>query len=451
MKLSRLKCQRNVCVAVASFVFGFCFVNFVFAAELRVNILAVNGTDTRKEKEIKHYLPPELTAEDILDTDGLKLDYDVVVGTYYVHGNVTLDPKETKSIKVRVNDIWTIGEEDVSQIREQIQQSVQRLENTEYAEIGEIKKKSLEGRLDFILEEQEKFSGDVGKRIDRYRIYEEELAAVRSDAIDVTYWRTNIPSIEEGARTIRFIVEVENSSETESRKMEPKHYLPSEVRPEHIIELQGFEVGYDVLKKQAFLTKEEELQAAEKKRYNIEIIDIWRIVQQDIENLKDRSRKTYKLLENTEYVETAGYLIAGIKQNLEAIEESQAVERDIQSHIGAYRVNLKRLEAAERDVKALEDLLKAVREKLERSQLKNVLQRVKSLRSIADIAEAIFGAKPAVNNAWKIITAIVIFVGFFTIAHFTLWGRRSKAMKEEEPESEQEGDGEDSDKSEGKE
>ena len=165
------------------------------------------------------------------------------------------------------------------------------------------------------------------------------------------------------------------------------------------------------------------------KCYDMGIIDVWNISQIDIDNLKDRAQKAFKLLEKTSYADSAKYLVANIKSNLEKIEASQSIQREIKEHISAYRTNSKYYESAKNDVESLEELLEAVRENLERSQLKNVLQKIKALRSVSEIAKAIFGKKPSINNTQKIILGIIIFVAIFSTTFFIIWGNRSKAAK----------------------
>ena len=72
-------------------------------ADLYINILAVNGTDEARDKEVQYYLPKELASSDILEVaNGLELDYDSVEGAFLVHGKVRLAPKETKTLKVNI-------------------------------------------------------------------------------------------------------------------------------------------------------------------------------------------------------------------------------------------------------------------------------------------------------------------------------------------------------------
>ncbi len=410
--------------------------SFPVYADVYINLLAVNGTDQPKDKDIKSSLPQELTAEDILDTAGLELDYDVNEGAYFVHGTVSLGPKETKTFKIRVRDIWQIEDSTVGDIKDQIEKNLNIVKDTEYYETGVVKQEYLKGRLDYLVEQQKLSAEDIGKRIDNFRVYKKELDEIRSDAVSVAYWRSKQPSAKE-SKLINYVIELKNPSDKETRTVKQNFYLPTEVKPEHLVNFEGFNFHYDVLKGQPYLTREEELKPGESKKYTVSILDIWSIPKENIEDLKERTRKAYKYLEHTEYNDSAKFLVANIKKNLEKIEAAQAQEQGIKEHISTFRDNEKRLEIAKKDVEALENLLIAVREKLERSRLRNVLERIKSLQSIADIAEAIFGKKPSPNNAWKIITGIVIFVGLFTMIHFAIWGKRSKDVKIKEEKEEE--------------
>mgnify|MGYP003393795787 CR=1 FL=1 len=408
-------------------IFSGLFLSNAFA-DLYINILAVNGTEKTKNKDIVHPLPKELAAEDILDTAGLELDYDVNAGNYFLKGAVQLKPKETKTYKVRVRDIWKIETSQVDEIKSQIDQSVDRLKSTEYYDVAKIKKESLIQRLDYIVTEQSKYADNVDKRVDKFRTYADEFQNIRRDSMSVKYWRAK-PSSIDNSKNIIYTIEVENPSKDKARTRTDQYYLPAEVKPEYLADSQGFDIKYDLDRKQSYLTQEIQLKPGEKKVFKISIIDVWNINQVDIENLKDRTQKAFKLLEKTNYGESAKYLVAGIKDNLEKIEASQSVVRDIKDHISAYRTNVKYFESAKKDVEALEELLEAVRENLERSQLKNVLQKIKALRSISEISKAIFGKKPNINNTQKIILGVIIFVAVFSTVHFIIWGNRSKAAK----------------------
>lgn len=392
-----------------------------------LNVLAVNGTESRLEKDVEVHLPPEVKLEDILETSGLKVQFDSGTGTYMVYDKVLLEPKQSKTFKVRIRDVWQITPDSMNEVRKQIEESFGRLEGTKYLEVGRVRKDELHRRLDFIQAEQERFSDNVQQRINAYRTYSKEYNSIRDKAVSISYWRTEPPAGADSA-LLTFSMSFENPTDSQVT-ISPRHYLPSEVKPEHLVNYEGFDLGFDPIRGQFYFTREITLAPKENKKFQIGIIDVWNIDQVEIENLRNRSRDAYRLLESSIYSNSALYLIKNIKEQLDAVDASQAVDREVAEHISEYKLNIERFEQAKKDVAALEDLLTALREELERSRLKNILQKITQLKSLADIADAIFGNRPVPNNAWKIITGIMVFVGLFTFLHFAVWGKRSKDAK----------------------
>ena len=399
---------------------------------LTLKVLTVNGTEETKDKEIKQYLPEGLKREDIIDTAGLKLDYDINQGLYYVYGSLTMSAKESKEYDVIIKDIWKVDQEEVALIRAQIEEGVKTIEGTEFTDSAQIKKDTLNNRLEEILKRQTSENLSTQKRIDQYVSYKTEIRKIRSDAVSVYYWRSKLPKAEE-IGTLKFMVQMKNPFEDGNKKVKPRHYLPEEVKPEHIVDFKGFDIRYDAQQSVYYLIKEVDLKPGEMVEEEIEILDVWTIQKSKIEGLRERARNAYKILKDTDHAQSAGYLVASIKENLDAIEESQATEKSIKEHISTYRVNEKRFDRARDDVEALESLLKVVLQDLERSILKNILQKLKSLKSIAEIAASLF-KKPPLTTAWKVIIGIILFVGLFTMIHFAIWGKRSREAKMREKE-----------------
>lgn len=409
-----------------TFIFAFFLIMFttVSSADLYINILAVNGAEVAQDKNIRHFLPKGLTRDDIIDTDGLQVQYDVEQGSYAVMGTAKLKPKESKTYKVRIKDIWKIDENEIIGIMGEIDKNLERIKDTEYYPSGQIKKEALLQRLDYIAKEQARYADNIEQRIGRYQIYESELEEIREKALSIKYWRSRPPTTDE-ADVFTYIVEMENPNKEEEAVLSPKHYVPKEVKPEHFVELQGFEVKYDASRGKSYLQKEEKLKAGEKKRYEIGIIDIWRIKENEIGSLRDRTDKALDLLKETEFLDSAQYLSEGIYKNLDFIDESQLEARPIGDHISVYRRNLEIFKRTRSDVEALERLLEALREDLERSKVKKVLQRIADMPKLANMVKTIF-KKPDINTAWKIILGIVAFVGTITLINFIIWVARSK-------------------------
>lgn len=407
-------------------------------ADVYINVMAVNGTDQVKETSVKYNLPGELTASDILDTNGLDLAYDVNDGNYYVQGKVTLQPKETKTFRIRIRDVWKLSPEQVDNIKNEINQGYDQIGKAKDPQQAQLLKDELLQRLNFV-EDQSSKADSVEKRIDAFRAYSKELKRIENNALAVDYWRSD-PSEVKQDKIVHFNIEVENPLDKPST-YKHKYYLPSEIKPEDLVEFDGFEVRYDQAKKQAFLFKEEELQPKEKKKYTIGIKDVWFIPQKDIEYLNQRTEYAYDFLKDSKYASSAKTLYDDIKRLLKSIDDSQAQKKEnIEEHISAFRDNTDSLEKARKDVENLEKLLFIYREDLEKSKVENVLQKVRSLKGLAQLSKAVFNKPPSESGTWTFIGWVLIFVGLLTGASFLVWFVRSKDSRISGSQSPKEGE-----------
>jgi len=427
--------RYNYFFIVLAFLFmveGLCF--FAFGANVNINLVMVNPSEKKtKDTPIKYYLPQELRAEDIMNTNGLELDYDIDQGAYYVHGKADLDPKESKTIKIEVKDVWHIDPEEVTILKDQIENNVAMLEGKDYYDAAVLLKETMVRKLDYILAQQNSYSDNIERRIEEYRAHADTLREMRDDAFTLDYFRNPQSPVEQNDK-IKFFIEVKNSSETEAKKVQQQHYLPKEVTAEDVLERQGFEVRFDHEKKQSFLAKEEEFKPGETKRYEIVIKDIWRISLEQTETMREKTEKAAEELKASEYSGNASYLAEGIVHNLDEIEKNQKDKQDMKKYIGAARANKARFKDAEKDFDKLSKLLAFVKskklEELEKSKVKNVLQKIQALRGVAALSSAIFGKRPTLTFTWKVIWGTMGFVAFFTVFHFFTWWQRSKLMGE---------------------
>lgn len=393
-------------------------------ADVYINVMAVNGAETVKDTSVKYNLPGDLASQDILETNGLDLDYNVNDANYYVHGKVILQPKESKTFRIRVRDIWKISPTQVKDIQNQIEQGYEQVGKLKDAQQGQLLKDQLLSKLNFIQDQSAK-TDTVERRIDTYRAYSKELQRIENSALAVDYWRSD-PSEVKRNKIIRFNIEVENPLDV-LKPFKNKHYLPSEIKPEDLVEFEGFEVRFDQEKKQAFLFREEELQPKEKKKYSIGIRDIWFIAQRDIDYLRNRSNLAYGVLQTSKFGESAKILFDHIVDLLKNLETSQAQKRDnILDHISAFRDNQKTYDTVKTYVESLEKLLAVYREDLQKSKVQNVLEKLRSLKGISDISKAIFNTPPTESATWKFISWVLIFVVFLTTINFIVWFMRSK-------------------------
>jgi len=409
-------------------------VSFIDAANMNINLVVVNPSEeATKAAPIKYYLPQELRAEDILNTNGLALDYDVDQGSYYVSGTTDLQPKESKTIKIEVKDVWRINVEEINILKDQIESNVALTEGKDYYEAAVTLKEAMLRKLDYILAQQNNYSDNVERRIEEYRAYVDSLREIHDNAFSLDYFRNPQSQMEQNDK-VKFVVEVKNSSDTEVKKIQQQHYLPKELTAEDVVERQGFEVRFDNAKKQFFLSKEEEFKGGETKRYEIVIKDIWRIPIEKIDTLMEKTEKAMEELTAAGYAGNASYLADQILKNLDEIQKSQKDKLDMKKYIGSARANKTRLQDVEKDFDKLSKLLAFVKskklEELEKSKVKNVLQKIQALRGVAALSSAIFGKRPSLTFTWKVIWGTMIFVALFTGLHFFTWWQRSRFMGE---------------------
>jgi len=249
------------------------------AQELNINFVAVNASETEaKELEVKEYLPKELEMEDILDTGVLQVDYDVDKDLLFVSANLKFQPKESRTFKIKVKDVWKISSDEVDLLKTQINTTLQTLEGTEDYSSGSFVRDEIHKRLDYTLKRQAEFTGDIGRRIEEFRANAKELSNIRDQVYSMDFLRYESKSIQETAsqkKTVKMKLEIKNQYETKPLKVEHKHYLPEEIRAEHVVDAQGFDVRFDEKKDRSYLTKEEEFKPGETKTYEIVIKDIW--------------------------------------------------------------------------------------------------------------------------------------------------------------------------------
>ncbi len=414
-------------------------------AGIKINLVVVNAAeDESKDYTVKYYLPKELKSEDILDPAGLNLDYDTDKQAYYVSGTINLASKESKTIKIEVKDVWKVSKEEVESFKKQIDENLKRIQNTSNYETGKVLKNTLIQQLDNIVAQQESFSGDTERRIETYRSNVDQLKKIKDKISSVEYWEGKKAQLElselesqNQGKTIKMILEVENPQDNGTKPIKHQHYLPPEVKSEDIIDTKGFEVRYDAEKNQSYLVKEEEFQPGEKKRYEIEIKDVWNIPKSIQKSLIEHTQETSKEIEKysfgEEYLNNIQILVKDVEETLGEIEKSQEEKKTVRQHIGTYRLNQKRLEQTQENIRKLEDILALVRQKrleeLENSRVKNILQKLESFKGIEAISKALFGQKPNVGNTWRFIWMMISFIAIFTSIHFFIWWQRSQASK----------------------
>ena len=120
---------------------------FVFSADralgasggVVIKVLAINPSkEFEQEVPIKTYLPQEVKPEDIINRDELQVGFDTEKSVYYVQKTVKLKPGESYTLMVRIEDIWTIPQENLQKLRERADSVMAQLEKEPTADVAKI-------------------------------------------------------------------------------------------------------------------------------------------------------------------------------------------------------------------------------------------------------------------------------------------------------------------------
>ncbi|MBL7157555.1 MAG: hypothetical protein ISS92_05295, partial [Candidatus Omnitrophica bacterium] len=187
-----------------------------------------------------------------------------------------------------------------------------------------------------------------------------------------------------------------NPSATQTKTVPFKIYLPKETKPEHIISRGELKVGYDTQQGSYYVHAQFRLKPKETKEVDIELKDIWQIKPFEIESLRRDAKKVYNILRDTEFNERAKFLLTSIEESLDAVIEKQKDKPvNPEDHISGYRENLEMIQECKADLSLLRSLL---------SQ-----------------------AKPInIKATWKLIVAIVIFLGLLSTGFYIMWQKQIK-------------------------
>ncbi len=149
-------------------------------------ILAVNPSETEpKEVTIKGPLPPEIKPENVLDADGLQVDYDSQSGTYLITGKVTLPPKGSIVKNVIIQDVWVIPADRFDKLNQEVEDILKKLQGTSFLDRGQIMADAIQRRLRELGAHQGAPFVNPEAHISRYRDDLKVLQSIEADLVSL--------------------------------------------------------------------------------------------------------------------------------------------------------------------------------------------------------------------------------------------------------------------------
>ncbi len=156
-------------------------------------------------------------------------------------------------------------------------------------------------------------------------------------------------------------IRAQNPSQTEKQKTIATALLPSAIKPDDVVNTEGFEFVYDVAGKSYRVNKEVELNPGETRILQVTLKDIWIIPEEEIQTLTVHSGKLAGALKATDKEDIATRLQGVIEEGIKAVVARQAAYAVGAvmplDHIRAYEANVEAISRVRKDVGVLENLV----------------------------------------------------------------------------------------------
>lgn len=382
------------------------------ATSLVMNLKASNETEDVQSSPLIQYLPSELSKEDVLDAAGLQLRYDEKRAAFFLQGDISLQPKETKKFRVLVRDVWQIPQSDLDFLKKQAKSRVDFLEGTDDQAAGQ-------GLYDRIMKDIAAIEADqaqevtIPQRIEMHRIAAEKIAQIQSqvtvmsDFVKQARWLREAGDSNE---TVKLQIQIKNPLDEAMDAQKVSRYLPRGVSPEDVLDAQGFEIKFDPERQLYFLYKEVDLKPSENITATVVFKNSWKIPVQKLENLIVTAQDFQKRLMGTQYEETGGKIVAELERLTTQIKELQAKAENPADMIANFSINLTRFTAVEDGVNKLKELVEEVEHPVPQT-----------------LPYYIKPATPDVSTTWKIIYGFIGFLTVIGLMFYALWWGQSKA------------------------
>jgi len=421
-----MKKSRQMQVGFYSLVFavGLCLAGGAALAEkapdiVTIKILAVNPTDGPLNTVVTHRLPPEVTPENVVDKGTMDIKYDTNLVAYYVTTAVVLNPRETRTLNIKVKNVWVLDPEYIEKVKTQLRQTVLSLEGTRYQETAEKLYEKTSEQIDRIIGEQAE-EKSIQKQIELYRSHMKQLKQIETGVLSLSALRKLADSADTGARTVKFIIRAKNPSD-EQRTMTIRALLPKEITSFDVLNKLDFRLLFDEEQARFAIEKDDIFESKEEKKYEVILRDVWYITKEELDFFRDQASKILSRFKNTSYENFAQQTTDFIVKTLDdvwVLQEEVSASEDIEDRIRAFVINHQRVELVKRKIKELQDLLLEVPVK-RNTEIDQIKQAINEMSKMFDILS--LGFSPDLSTTWWIILGIIGFLFVFAASFYVTW------------------------------
>jgi hypothetical protein len=205
---------------------------------------------------------------------------------------------------------------------------------------------------------------------------------------------------------------VVNPSRTKTQDTVLKAYLPEEVKPDDVLDMDDLAIDYDIEKQLYYVYKQFELAPGESVTRSVKIKNVWIISQAELESLVSKAKGLLENLANTSYANAARSLWEDIIYNMDEIlkRQEQAADEVPQTLIAVYRENVVKL-----------NLIKGHLTKLDNMLLEERL-------SPPPAADVMIG-RISVEKSWAVILGVIVSLGILSLIFFIIWHKQAGILQ----------------------
>lgn len=395
------------------------------AASVRAKLVVVNPSEQERTLPVKHYLPAEITADDVLETQGLEVSYDHTRGVYFVSGEIDLQPKEGRTLEIILRDIWRIAEEDKDECYELLERKVESLRREGLTgEELDLAAERVKEEIDYLVRRQQESRDDIEKRMQMFSSVRQELEDIKGKIFSLERIAERLA---EGKRLeedqiITLVLTAENR-DREPAELTISYDLPPEIREEHIVDNAGFVVRHEPAEDKLFITREDSFQPNEFKNYRLRIKNVWRIPEHELDDYQSEAEELFEELKDTPSSEVAEILKGSIIRNVQRIRLSQESTTNINEVLAIHRMNRQVKDNIESDLEKMR-LLKIRQVEEPGGLIMNILRDMEQLDRLRQFSDDLF--ETAKRSVWQIVYTIVVFVIVFSTVFYVIWYKRMK-------------------------
>jgi hypothetical protein len=389
-------------------------------ANVNVNVVIANPSAEKAQKVTVNYeLPPGLRREDIVDTGELDASYDVAGSRFYLTGEVELNPKETRTLKVTIRDIWKIPSEKFTNIAAMLEGKIKALgEDISPEELKPVSDEIM-ARLEDVQKFQRDNEGDIQRRMESFTSNVEKLRRIENDIFSLERLVKKEADEARGDETVVLTIEARSPFD-EEKELPVRYELPREITPQHIEETGRMEIMHDVTANIFYLFSEETFSPGETKRYQVRIKNVWKIPESEINGYVNEAVEIHSRFVDLPEEETAAMLLRSIRENASRVLDSQGAAESVRDRVAAFRANQMILREIKDDLERMRSLA-TPEASTAYPELRAVLQADKIFEMIKQLSDKLFKAKLTAATVWRIIMIVVSFAIVLTSIFYALW------------------------------